>query len=115
MNDGPSKSLFNADAWRYFSQFYRGRLGRLAGLSTVAALQALLVLPVLYLIRQAFDIAIPNQDIAMLAMIGGGIFLIRLAGSGIALWSRAAYLKIIKSAITEIRETLLRKLYSLPR
>lgn len=81
----------------------------------LAALQALLVLPVLYLIRQAFDIAIPNQDIAMLALIGGGIFVIRLMGTGIALWLRAAYLKIIKLAITQVRETLLRKLYSLPR
>lgn len=112
---GPSKSLFNANAWRYFSRFYRGRIGRLTWLSMVAALQALLVLPVLHLIRQAFDIAIPNQDIAMLTLIGGGIFLIRLAGAGIALWLRAAYLKIIKTAITEVRETLLRKLYSLPR
>ena len=111
----PSKSLFNANAWRYFSRFYRCRLGRLTWLSMVAALQALLVLPVLYLIRQAFDIAIPNQDIAMLALIGGGIFLIRLAGTGVALWLRAAYLRIIKFAITQIRETLLRKLYSLPR
>ena len=111
----PSKSLFNANAWRYFSRFYRGRLGRLAWLSLVAAFQTLLVLPVLYLIRQAFDTAIPNKDIAMLVLIGGGIFAIRLVGTGIALWLRAAYLKIIKFAITQVREALLRKLYSLPR
>ncbi len=114
-NTGPSKSLFNANAWRYFSRFYRRWLGRLTWLSMVAALQALLVLPVLYLIRQAFDSAIPNQNIVMLAVIGGGIFMIRLAGTGIALYLCSAYLKILKSAITEVRETLLRKLYSLPR
>lgn len=108
-------ALFNVDAWRYFANFYRGRFVRLSVLAVIAMLQSLLVVPVLYLIKRAFDVAIPHEDIRMLILIGVAILLIRLIGSCISLWLRAAHLKIIKAAIADIRETMLQKLYTLPR
>lgn len=110
-----NKSIFNTEAWRYFGGFYRGRLVRLTVLAVIAMLHSLLIVPVLFLIKRAFDVAIPNADIRLLILIGLAIFLIRLFGTGVSLWIRAAHLKIIKVAITAIRESLLRKLYVLPR
>ena len=107
--------MFNVGAWRYFADFYRGRFVRLTVLAVIAMLQSLLIVPVLYLIKRAFDVAIPHGDIRLLILIGVAIFSIRLIGTGISLWLRAAHLKIIKVAITDIRESLLRKLYTLPR
>ena len=109
------RALLNLEAWRYFSSYYRDRFRLLFFCGTVAAAQSLLVLPVLLLVRYAFDVAIPGKSVTQLIMVGAGIFLIRTLNSGVALWLRARYIKIVKSAISRMREDLTNKLYSLSR
>src|SRR5262245_1356855 len=95
----PRRKIIDLDAWRYFESCSPGRLGILLVYGLVAAGQSLLLLPVLLLIRHAVDTAIPQRQIGLLIAIGAGIFALRAAGSLIALWLRAAHLRVLKEAI----------------
>lgn len=113
--DRDTRPLFDWAAWRYFARFCRQQWTWLGFLALVSTAQSLLIVPLMLLIKRAFDVAIPAGNVPLLVYIGASIFAIRLASSGISLWLRSAHLKIIKTAITKIREELLRKLYSFSR
>ena len=108
-------SVVDREVWAYFMGFYRRRLHRLLAYGGVAAVQATLVVPILYLVRVAFDRAIPQSNVPLLAAIGAGVLGARLANSGMSLWLRKANLKLIKDATLELREDLLVRLYSFSR
>jgi ATP-binding cassette, subfamily B, bacterial len=111
----PRKKLLDPDAWRSFGSCYRGKLGVLLFYAAVATAQSLLVLPVLLLIRRAFDEVIPQRRVSQLVLIGAGILAIRLANSGVSLWLRAGHIKVIKDAVQRLREDLLTRLYVFSR
>ncbi len=85
--------------WRYI-QPYRWAL---VVFSTGAVLQSLLVLPVLWMVRRTFDIAIPGHDVRSLVFLGAGIVAIRAVGSVLALALRHRMLGIVKGAVTAMR------------
>jgi ABC-type multidrug transport system fused ATPase/permease subunit len=107
--------LVDAPAWRFFASYFRGRLSILLGYAAVATAQSLLVLPVLFLIRYAFDTVIPHRDAGRLVLIGVGILAIRIANSGVSLWLRAGHIRVIKAVVERLREDLLTRLYALSR
>ena len=111
----PSRRVFDLDAWRYFERCSPGKLGVLLFYGLVAAAQALLLLPVLLLIRHAVDAVIPQRHIGLLIQIGGAIFALRALGSLIALWLRAAHVRVLKQATLRLREDLLQRLFMLSR
>ncbi|MBV8592130.1 MAG: ABC transporter ATP-binding protein [Acetobacteraceae bacterium] len=73
------------------------------------------MLPVLILIRYAFDTAIPKAQITLLLWIGLAIVVTRAVNSAISLYMRALILRITKVAIGQMRIDLVRRLYSLSR
>ena len=111
----PRRKIIDLDAWRYFESRSPGRLGVLLVYGLVAAAQSFLLLPVLLLIRHAVDTAIPQRQIGLLIAIGAGIFALRAAGSLVALWLRAAHLRVLKEATFRLREDLLERLFMLSR
>ena len=112
---GPSRKLFDLDAWRYFEACSPGKIGRLLFYGSVAAAQSFLLLPVLLLIRHAVDTVIPQRQIGLLILIGGGIFGLRAVSSAVALWLRAAHVRVLKQATLRLREDLLNRLFLLSR
>ncbi|HET6363082.1 MAG TPA: nucleotidyltransferase family protein [Gemmatimonadota bacterium] len=98
-------------AWRYYSP----RTGSLAISTLATALQSLLFIPALLLVRRAFDTAIPRGDVTGLVWIGLGIVLIRAATSGLSLLLRAYMLRATRGAVAELRGDLMARLYSLSR
>src|SRR5262245_1205237 len=111
----PSRRLLDVEAWRYFESLSPGRRGVLLFYGLVAAAQSLLLLPVLLLIRHAVDVAIPQRQMWRLVEIGAAIFALRTLGSLIALWLRAAHVRVLKQATFRLREDLLARLFSLSR
>lgn len=105
--------LFDWPAVRFFLSYYRQRLTRLVLFTLGASLQSLLVLPVLALIRFAFDSAIPAGKVDALVKVGLAIILIRAAGSAISLILRSHVLHTIKGAITALRRDLVSRVYRL--
>lgn len=110
-----SQRLFDLDAWRYFAGFHSGRWLRLFGLVLAATLVSLLVVPTLILVKRAFDVAIPAGDVQLLVLFGLAVLLIRLFTTLVSLQLRRAHLRVIEGTVTSIRESLLRKLFTLSR
>jgi ABC-type multidrug transport system fused ATPase/permease subunit len=109
----PLGALFDRNAVAFFAGYYRERWGRLLGFALVASAQSLLFIPILLLIRRAFDVTIPQGDVRGLVIIGVEIFLLRVAGSAIQLALRSSILRTIKGAVTDLRRDLVSRLYAL--
>jgi ABC-type multidrug transport system fused ATPase/permease subunit len=107
--------LFDLNAWRYFGGFYKDQFPIIALASLASILQALLMLPIILLVRFAFDSVIPNHDIKRLVTIGFYILALNLLGAGIAIWVRHVNIQTIHSVIFRLREDLLLKLHSFSR
>ena len=107
--------FFDINAWCYYFSFFRRYYQKILITSFIAAAQGLMILPILFLIRFAFDKAIPNSEIDLLAWVGLGIFGIQLLNSGISIWLKAIHINIIHKAIFSLRKDLIIKLYSLSR
>jgi ATP-binding cassette, subfamily B, bacterial len=105
--------LFDRPAWGYFAGYYRKHAWRLVVYALIASAQSLFVLPVLYLIRYAFDDAIPHGKIMVLLGIGAGILLVRAASSGVSLYLRMFILRVMRGAVFELRSDLLARIYGL--
>jgi ABC-type multidrug transport system fused ATPase/permease subunit len=110
---GRKPPLFDRAALRLFMGYYRRRVARLLVFTAGAALQSMLVLPVLVLIQYAFDQAIPGADVASLVRVGAAIILIRITGTLLSLALRSQVLHTIKGAVTELRRDLVSRLYRL--
>ena len=95
--------------WRYIGRSRKTLLVSVVG--TIA--QSLLMLPVLWLVRHAFDVVIPAGDLTALALTGAAIFMIRLAGSLLSLALRRQMLLIVKGAVTALRVDLITALLHL--
>src|SRR5687768_16172921 len=100
---------------RFAYPYYSRRAGRLAFSAVATALQSLLFIPALLLVRRAFDTAIPSGDVAGLIWIGAGIVGIRVATSGLSLLLRAYMLRTTRGAVADLRGDLMARLYSLSR
>jgi ATP-binding cassette subfamily B protein len=102
-------------SWRLFASYYRPHLWGLAVYALGAAVVSFLVLPVMLLVKHAFEHAIPEGRVGLLVALGAGIVGIRLAGTVAGLALRMHVVRIIKSAIRRMREDLLEQLYQRPR
>lgn len=100
-------------AWRFFAGYYKGSIPRLATYAVVASAQSLLIIPVLYLVRYVFDVAIPTGNVALLIYAALGIVVIRAVNSAIVLGMRGYVVGTIKTVIATLRRDLIARLYLL--
>jgi ABC-type bacteriocin/lantibiotic exporter with double-glycine peptidase domain len=98
-----------------FLHYVRPHRGALLAYALGAAAVSLLLLPVVWLVRHAFDVAIPRSDVALLAGIGAAIVGVRLAGTLASLALRRHVVGIIKRMVMRLREELLEHVYLSPR
>jgi ATP-binding cassette subfamily B protein len=105
----------NLSAWQYYIKFYRGSYRTLLLSVIISAGQCLLVLPIAFLVRYAFDKIIPAGDIRLLVLAGIAILLLNLANSGITLLTRYLTLRTTKIAIRVLRDELLNRCYNFSR
>ncbi len=103
------------DAWRHYLAYYRGMEGRVGLSILLAAGQALLVLPLAFLVRAAFDTLIPARDFGLLLAAGGGIFVVSLLNNAVTLAARHMTLDVTKRAVASFRAALLTQCYALSR
>jgi len=108
-------AIFDARAWAYLWSYFRKRRWLVALVAVLGALQSAMVLPGLFVVRFAFDHAVPKGQVGVLIACGAGLVALRLAASGVALVVRAMSLKLTKAAICEIRRDLIAALYAMPR
>jgi ABC-type multidrug transport system fused ATPase/permease subunit len=105
----------NIRAWQYYRGFYRGSYRRLILGITAAVAQPFILLPIVLLVRRAFDDIIPAKDYYSLGFIGGTILLLYLINGGVTLYVRYIILKTTKIVIQNFREEILKKFYAFSR
>jgi ABC-type bacteriocin/lantibiotic exporter with double-glycine peptidase domain len=105
----------NLKSWRSYLKYFRGYFPLLTASIFLSAVQAVPIIGITYLIREAFDEAISQNDLRLL--IYYGIFLIGLSilTAGITLWSRFITIKATKSAIHRFSADLLTRCYTYSR
>ncbi len=109
------KLQFDRSAWKYYTGYFSSFKKSILGTSIVSALQGLIIIPQLLIIKYAFDVAIPEKSISMLMWIGVGILLIQIIDSLISIGLKSVHIRIIHEAIFNIRKDLVMKLFSLSR
>lgn len=109
------RPMFSRAAIAYIASYFRGEWRPILLYALVGAGQSLLVLPSFYLVRTAFDQAIPQGNINLLIWIGLGLLGLRLSTSLVTLAMRIYATRIVKSAMRDLRRDLLAKLYTLSR
>ena len=102
-------------AWRLFLHYFRPHGRTLLGYAIGASLVSMLLLPVVWLVRYAFDHAIPAADVDLLCGIGAAIVAVRLLGTVLSLTLRRTIVGVIKRSVTRLREDLLEHVYLAPR
>lgn len=99
--------------WTYYYSLYRLRALVIALAASLA--ESALLLPIMWLVRRAFDEVIPTRDMTQLTGIGVAIFTLYLANAGVSLYARVIALRITKSAIMRLRADLLERFYTFSR
>jgi ABC-type multidrug transport system fused ATPase/permease subunit len=102
-------------AWRYYLKFYHPYIPRISLSIFLSILQSLIFLPVAWLIKYAFDTAIPAGNYRYLVVVGLAIVILQVTNDSAALWIRHIILDISKTVVQQLREELLAKFYSLSR
>lgn len=77
-------------------------------------LQSVSLLPIAWLVRRAFDSAIPHRDVHGLVLLGLSILLLTAVGAFLTLITRFSALGATKRAIAAIRRDLATHCYALP-
>ena len=110
-----SSGLVNRPAVAWFLSYFQPRTRRMAVFALGAAVNSLLVLPVLWLIRHGFDVIIPDGNVRGLILLGGAILVLRAVSSALSLALRSHILHTVKGAITELRADLVAHMYGRSR
>ena len=108
-------ALIRWPLWRRLGGYVGRSPGLLGSLAILGAVQSLLVLPTLLLVRYCFDVAIPEKLPRDVILVGLAIFLIRLLASGLFLFTRFMSIRLAKSAVRRMRQDLIDWLYRTPR
>jgi ABC-type multidrug transport system fused ATPase/permease subunit len=101
------------DLWTYLLTYYRPQWRSLALLALVATAQALALLPPLYFVGTAFDVAIPHARLMLLLWLGVGFLAARIVTAALALCARALGARVAKTATARARLDLIARLYRL--
>jgi ABC-type multidrug transport system fused ATPase/permease subunit len=105
----------NLGTWRFYAAYFRGGCRTICAAVVLAMMQSLLVAPVAFLVRYAFDTAIPAGGGRRLLLACAGIAFIALVNTGIALLTRRLVLTATKDAVLRLRRDLLARCYASPR
>lgn len=109
------RKFYMAKAWRYYFQFYHGLRGKLVFISLLSMVQAVLLLPVAWMIQQSFDRLLPKHDFNGLILFCSGMVGLYFAQAGLVLWTRHRTLGITKIAVQRFRDELVKKVFTLSR
>lgn len=101
--------------WQVLAPYLRPLRWSLTLTAAGSALVSLSVMPVLWLLRLAFDRAIPQSDGWLLLEIGLGVVGIRLATMAAALALRRQVIRAVKEVVLHLRIHLLERVYTRSR
>jgi ATP-binding cassette subfamily B protein len=104
-----------AGLWRAAAALFRDRRPSLTVAVLFAAAQTAALIPVALLISRIVDHAIPAGDRGEIVLTGVAIAVLYALSAALGLASRRIAVRATKRAVSDLRNTLMRRLYDLPR
>ncbi len=103
------------DFFSYIYSFYKSNKLIIITAVFLSIIQAALLIPIAYFIKQTFDVAIPNNDNKQMIVYGTAIVLFFILSSSIGIYVRWKVLEFVKTHIKNLQIDLVNKFLSLPR
>jgi ATP-binding cassette subfamily B protein len=103
------------ETWGSFARLFDGSRRLVFASLGISILQSLLLVPIAFLVRRAFDVSIPDGDTSGVILIGAAILVLFAASMGMGLLTKRLALRATNQAITELRIRLIDKVLFLPR
>jgi ATP-binding cassette, subfamily B, bacterial len=102
-------------AWRSFVRLLQGSHRLIAHSLAIAVGQSLLLIPIAFLVRRAFDVTIPAGDNEELVVMGAAILGLFMASLGLGLVTRRLALRATRDSVARLRTELTEKVLLAPR
>jgi len=104
-----------APHWHYYIGLFRSVWGRLLLGLVFLVLQSFLYVPIVWLVRSSFDVALPNDD--WNAVMRNGLLAVGLlvVNTAMGIWARSQAMAISEVVIATLRGDLLKRLLSFSR
>jgi ABC-type multidrug transport system fused ATPase/permease subunit len=102
-------------SWRALLRLLEGSGHIVAASVAISIAQALLLVPIAFLVRRVFNTSIPDGDTTEIVWIGALALLLLVASAALGLLTRWLSLRATKDAITRLRARLLEKVMLMPR
>jgi ATP-binding cassette subfamily B protein len=103
------------ETWGSFARLFDGSRRLVFASLGISILQSLLLVPIAFLVRRAFDVSIPDGDTQGVILIGVAILVLFAASMGLGLLTKLLALRATTQAITALRIRLIEKVLFLPR
>jgi ATP-binding cassette, subfamily B, bacterial len=103
------------ETWRSLTRLFEGSRRLVLASLGISILQSLLLVPIAFLVRRAFDDSIPDGDTSAVILIGVAILALFTASMGLGLVTKRLALRATNQAITGLRVRLIEKVLFLPR
>jgi ATP-binding cassette, subfamily B, bacterial len=104
-----------AATWRSFERLLHGSRSLIVRSLAIAVGQSLLLVPIAFLVRRAFDVTIPAGDNGELILIGSAILGLFMASLGLGLVTRRLALRATRDSVSRLRADLTEKVLLAPR
>ena len=101
-------ALFDVDAASFFWKYLRKRRRALAFLVLGMAGRSLLLLPVLWIVREVWDVSIPSGDARSLIVLGCGLGALMAVGAAVSLLLRQGILRTVTATVRELRADMVK-------
>ncbi len=101
-------ALLDVDAASFFWKYLRKRRRALAFISLGMAGRSLLLLPVLWIVRQVWDVSIPSGEPRSLIVLGCGLGALMAVGAGASLLLRQGILRTVTATVRELRADMVK-------
>ena len=102
-------------SWRALLRLLEGSGHVVAASVAISIAQALLLVPIAFLVRRVFNTSIPDGDTTAIVWMGALTLVLLVASSALGLLTRWLSLRATKDAITRLRARLLEKVMLMPR
>jgi len=101
--------------WSAFMQRFRPFKGAMALATFLAAIQALLLLPIPLLLGEAIDGALPEEDSQKMVMIAVAMACLAIASVGVQIVARSIDLRVTLEVVRRLRGDIYQRLLQLPK
>lgn len=101
--------------WRHFASYFAAAPRGIAASIFGSVLRSLLAIPMVLLLRQVLDNAIPARDAGQLAILCAALFGLRVVHTSATYGLRVLNIRITEAAVLALRKDLLAHLYRISR